>query len=155
LTCEACSMKLHSTCEGPFCICDECDSYAKNIEILDAAKIAAEIMLGGESKIVEAKPVHARIKGELVIENKITVFKVVSVPEYNQYQKLECKVQCNDDGKTEGLWQLNGQSTNALIAKFGKETLQWVNKSIPVTTKQFDSGIGIMVDSPKLEGIIA
>ena len=83
------------------------------------------------------------------------LFRSISVPEYNQYSKLECKVECNDNGKTEGLWQLNGQSTNALIAKFGKETLQWVNNSVPITTKKFESGIGIMVDTAKLEGIIA
>lgn len=147
-------MHQHSSCDGPFCNCDECDSYAKNIEILDAAKVAASIILGGESKIVEAKPVHARIKGELVIENKINVFKIISVPEYNQYQKLDCKVECNDNGKTEGIWQLNGQSTNALIAKHGKETLQWVGKSVPITTKKFESGIGILVDTAKLEGTL-
>lgn len=154
MICEACTMRQHTSCDGPFCDCDECLAYANDCEILDAAKIAAEITLGGESKIVEAKPVHARIKGELVIENKINVFKIISVPEYNQYQKLECKVECDDNGKTEGIWQLNGQSTNALIAKHGKETLQWVGKSIPITTKQFDSGIGILVDTAKLEGTL-
>lgn len=139
MTCKVCITDYDTPGEYDNCNCIESAFYSK----------------GGESKIVEAKPVHARIKGELVIENNISVFKIISVPEYNQYSKLECKVECNDNGKTEGLWQLNGQSTNALIVKFGKETLQWVNNSVPITTKKFESGIGIMVDTAKLEGIIA
>ena len=104
--------------------------------------------------MAEAKMVVSRIKGDFVKENKITELQIQSVPDYGKFGKLECTVQCNDEAQTKGTWQLNAQSNNALIKKFGKQTEDWVAKKIPVLAHEYESGVGIDVDVSKLEGTL-
>ena len=104
--------------------------------------------------MTEARIIISRIKGDFVKENKITELTIQSVPDFGKFGKLECTVQCNDESQTKGTWQLNAQSNNALIKKFGKQTEAWVARKVPVLTHEYDSGIGINVDEKKLEGTL-
>ena len=104
---------------------------------------------------MKATKVLGRIKGDYVIENKITEFTIVSEAKTNNYGKMECDVLCNDVAKSSGKWQLNQQANNALIDKFQEETLNWIGKKIPIYTEKYDSGIGINVDVKKLAEVLA
>jgi hypothetical protein len=105
-------------------------------------------------KMTKAKIIIGRINGEFIKSNNVTTLTILSVPDYGKFEKLECKVRCNDTANTQGDWQLNAQSNNALINKFQDDTEKWVTKTIPVQAHEYKSGIGINVDVAKLEGTL-
>lgn len=106
---------------------------------------------GGDKK-VKTSVTLGRIKGSYVKDNNITEFTITTEAKTNpKYGKLECDVLCNDKAKSQGYWQLSIPANNSLCLQISEETLEWIGKKIPVTTKEYDSGLGIIVDEEKLK----
>ena len=103
--------------------------------------------------MTEAKLVRT-IRGDFVKAESITEFVIQSVHDYNQYKKLQCSIQCNDKNSTKIEWQLNTQANDSLILKYGKQTDQWLSKTIPIKTRETDKGPSIEVDVLKLEATL-
>jgi len=92
-----------------------------------------------------------------VKEKGITVLKIITEPrdvDGDFGKKLECKV--TYDGIREGSpnqWSMNKKSRNALIDKFGNDTLKWVGKLIPIETATTEKGRAIYVDEIELKKV--
>ena len=87
----------------------------------------------------------------------IAKLKITSEPkdvDGNFGKKLECEVSFL--GQTEGSpnkWTLNKKSRNALIDKFGADTIKWIGQEVPIETAQTEKGRAIYVDEVELAKI--
>lgn len=80
------------------------------------------------------------LDGEFIKENNITKLVILQepkIPENGFSRSVIARVQCNDSKKTIALWTLNKQSKNALIDKFGTDTLKMTGKEIPIIASPY------------------
>ncbi len=80
------------------------------------------------------------LDGEFVKENNITKLVILQepkIPENGFSRNVLAKVQCNDKQKTIALWSINKQSKNALIDKFGTNTIKMTGKEIPIIASPY------------------
>lgn len=80
------------------------------------------------------------LDGEFVKENNITKLLILQepkIPENGFSKNVIARVQCNDKNKTIALWTLNKQSKNALIDKFGIDTIKMTGKEIPIVPSPY------------------
>jgi len=59
------------------------------------------------------------------------------IPENSFSSNVRTRVQCNDKNKTMAVWMLNKQSKNALIDKFGSDTVKMVGNTIPILAEPY------------------
>ncbi len=53
---------------------------------------------------------------------------------------VRSRVQCNDKKETIGIWAMNKQSKNAMIDKFGDDTIKMVGQQIPILAEPYARG---------------
>lgn len=73
------------------------------------------------------------------------------IPDNGFNHTVKARVQCNDKKESIGIWTLNKQSKNALIDKFGSDSLKMVGQQIPVMPESYGRGkFTINVNSKEL-----
>ena len=66
-------------------------------------------------------------------------------------KKIQCEVSYKDQGKEDPTsWTMNNKSRNILIEAWGKNTDDWVMKSIPITIGGSGDMEHILVDSMRI-----
>lgn len=83
------------------------------------------------------------LDGEFVKEQSITkliILEEPKIPDNGFNSTVKTRVQCNDKKESIGIWTLNKQSKNALIDKFGSDSIKMVGKEIPVTHESYGRG---------------
>ncbi len=94
------------------------------------------------------------LDGEFVKENSITkliILEEPKIPENGFSSTVKARVQCNDKKQTVGIWTLNKQSKNALIDRFGSDSLKMVGMQIPILPEPYGRGkYTINVDKTEL-----
>ena len=94
------------------------------------------------------------LTGEFIKENSVTKLIILEepvIPQGGFNNNVRARVACNDKNKTIGIWTLNKQSKNAMIDKFGSDTVKMVNNIIPVLAEPYGRGkYTINVDKKEL-----
>lgn len=103
------------------------------------------------------KQVGEYLKGDYVKEKGITKLKILTEPkdvDGDFGEKLECQVSYEGQtAKAPRTWTLNKKSRNILIDFFGDNTVNWINKIVPIETAQTEKGRAIYVDLTELQKI--
>ena len=149
-----------SECSEGFCKCEDYFSYAKNLEILDAASVAASITLGGEiEKMIEKEatgsgdylnPKFVRSNGvtEVTIDSKAEIvekeFENKKTGELEKKNLVECYVVTNDEKESRVLWSMNKTSRNIVVDVLGTDENTWIGKLVPITVSA-DNGMNAAV----------
>lgn len=93
--------------------------------------------------MVQAQYSETFLKGEDVNLLGITSLKILDEGSYvkgNYGEQLQVRVLANDKDKKKYKWSLGSEANDTLINIFGKDTAEWVGKSIEITTKPNKSG---------------
>ena len=83
------------------------------------------------------------LDGEFVKENSITkliILEEPKIPDNGFSSTVKARVQCNDKKETIGIWTLNKQCKNALIDKFGSDSIKMVSQQIPIQPEPYGRG---------------
>jgi hypothetical protein len=67
----------------------------------------------------------------------LIILEEPNIPDGSFNNTVKVRVQCNDKKESIGIWTLNKQSKNALIDKFGSDSLKMVGQHIPVTHESY------------------
>ena len=97
----------------------------------------------GEKNMVQAQYSETFLKGEDVKLLGITNLKILDEGSYvkgNYGEQLQVRVLANDKDKKKFKWSLNSKANDSLITLFGKDTAEWVGKTIEITTENNKSG---------------
>jgi hypothetical protein len=70
----------------------------------------------------------------------LIILEEPKIPNESFSNTVKARVQCNDKKESIGVWTLNKQSKNALIDKFGSDSLKMVGKQIPVMAEPYGRG---------------
>ena len=102
--------------------------------------------------MVQAQYSETFLKGEDVNALGITSLKILDEGSYvkgNYGEQLQVRVLANDKDKKKFKWSLGAKANDSLITLFGKDTAEWVGKSVEITTEPNKSGKpSIVVKSP-------
>ncbi len=104
----------------------------------------------------------AYLKPSYVQEQRITELKIVNSGELVEFEdksgkrveKLQCEVVYEGYQKDKDMpykWTLNQKSENIIIDVWGKNTENWMNKSIPITINGDGDYKHILVDSLRIK----
>jgi len=80
---------------------------------------------------------------EFIEKNNITTLVIIEepkIPEGSFSSSVIARVQCNDKEKTIALWTMSKKSKNAVIDKFGTDTLKMTGQKIPILVNQYQRG---------------
>lgn len=94
------------------------------------------------------------INGEFLKDSKIDLLTISTIPELKTGtygDKLECSV--TYQGFAQGKpykWGMNTTCRNQLIDKYGENTDDWLNKTVPVETSITEKGRAIYIDKKAL-----
>ena len=103
------------------------------------------------------------LKPSLVKERKITELQITDARSVEEVTfpgkdgkkdstKIDCKVSYKNQGEEDPTWwRINSPSRNSLIDAWGKNTDDWVMKSIPITLNGSGDMEHILVDSMRIE----
>ena len=83
------------------------------------------------------------LDGEFIKENQITkliILEEPKIPDGSFSSTVKARVQCNDKKESIGIWTLNKQCKNALIDKFGSDSLKMVGNQIPILPEPYGRG---------------
>ena len=96
-----------------------------------------------EKQMVQAQYSETFLKGEDVKLLGITNLKILDEGSYvkgNYGEQLQVRVLANDKDKKKFKWSLSSKANDTLITLFGKDTAEWVGKTIEITTENNKSG---------------
>ena len=112
---------------------------------------------GGDEKgmLVEPVPIGNHLTAKFVQENRITAITITNEGEYVKFEqngkeveKISLGIEFNgrrsDDPAT---WTLNNKSRNALITIFGKDTADWIGKTVELKIEGMGEYTHITVDT--------
>lgn len=88
--------------------------------------------------MVQASLSESFLKGQDIIDSKISELKLLDEGAYvqgNYGEQLQLRVKANDEDERKFKWSLTAQANDELIKLFGKDTADWVGRTIKVSTK--------------------
>lgn len=108
-----------------------------------------------KENMVQAQYSETYLKGEDVNLLGITSLKILDEGSYvkgNYGEQLQVRVLANDQNKKKFKWSLGSKANDSLITLFGKDTAEWVGKSIDIGTEPNKSGKPSIIVTSKPQG---
>lgn len=94
------------------------------------------------------------MKGEFVKEKGITELKIVNEAQQIDTdfgKKVECKISFSGQGKEDpDTWTMNNTTARLMQSHFGRDSKNWIGKTVPIEPSRTEKGYAIYLDETKI-----